>query len=396
MMKSIKMIILIIVLVLPFSLHAKQTISILYFDNTSGNEEYDWLRKGIADMLITDVAKSRYVRVVERGQLESILKEQALTFSGAIDEESAVEVGKLLNANTLIYGSFIIADKAIRIDARITDVETAIIATSLQSSGKVTEVFSVEKELAQKIFEYFEYAPPPELEVKETESYEAAKTYYEGISFLDNDEMEKAAERFRKAGDLDPLYRKPQKSLEEAYQFLKDFKQLRKQREMATLYEKADKLRIRLESDEWKTYAELVMETDFASMSPEEQQQFNDDHQAYVLCNTPTQCTWHLLFTLQEIGMKYESDFGNMEAKEKLYEEMLSIAQKSRETFAGDPFLPEILYMEIFTLNQLKKHDQVKSKAEEFMMEYPDYRLIGFVEDIYEQTLNNLDNEQKN
>jgi hypothetical protein len=52
--------------------------------------------------------------------------------------------------------------------------------------------------------------------------------------------------------------------------------------------------------------------------------------------------------------------------------------------------------MEIFTLNQLKKHDQVKSKAEEFMMEYPDYRLIGFVEDIYEQTLNNLDNEQKN
>lgn len=396
MMKLLKIVILITLLILPISLHAKETISILYFDNTSGNEEYDWLRKGIADMLITDVAKSRHVRVVERGQLESILKEQALTFSGAIDEDSAVEVGKLLNANTLIYGSFIVADKMIRIDARITDVETAIIATSLQSSGTVKQIFSVEKELAKKIFEYFEYAPPPELAVTETQSYEAAKTYYEGISFLDSGDMEKAAENFRKAGDLDPLYRKPQKSLEEAYQFLKDFKQLRKQREMANLYEKADKLRIRLESDEWKTYADLVMETDFASISPEEQQQFNDEHQAYVLCNTPTQCTWHLMLTLQEIGMKYESDFGNIEAKEKLYQEILSIAQTSREKSADDPFLPEILYMEIFTLNQLKKHDQVKPKAEEFMMEYPDYRLIGFVEDIYEQTLDHLDTEQRN
>jgi TolB-like protein len=60
----------------------RDTVSVLYFENTAGNAEYDWLSKGIADMLITDVAASGAVDVVERNSLSKVLKEQELALTG--------------------------------------------------------------------------------------------------------------------------------------------------------------------------------------------------------------------------------------------------------------------------------------------------------------------------
>ena len=45
-----------------------------------------------------------FYEVIERDQLEKIMKEQRLSLSGAIDENSAAEVGKLLGLNILIIG----------------------------------------------------------------------------------------------------------------------------------------------------------------------------------------------------------------------------------------------------------------------------------------------------
>ena len=46
-----------------------------------------------------------FYEVIERDQLEKIMKEQRLSLSGAIDENSAAEVGKLLGLNILIIGN---------------------------------------------------------------------------------------------------------------------------------------------------------------------------------------------------------------------------------------------------------------------------------------------------
>jgi TolB-like protein len=37
----------------------RETVSVLYFENISKNRDYDWLSKGMADMLITDLAGRR-------------------------------------------------------------------------------------------------------------------------------------------------------------------------------------------------------------------------------------------------------------------------------------------------------------------------------------------------
>jgi len=61
-------------------------------------------------------------------ELQSLLEEMSLGQSGILDESSAQQVGKLLGAQALVFGSFIHNfDNKIRIDARMVEVETVLV-----------------------------------------------------------------------------------------------------------------------------------------------------------------------------------------------------------------------------------------------------------------------------
>lgn len=374
-----------IVFFIPSSLQAKDVISILYFENTTQKFEYDWMRKGIADMLMTDIKKSDQIEVVERENLERVLQEHKLVLSGLTDPSQVFRVGRLLKANKLVYGSYIIMDETIRLDARITDVETGKIAQSINVSGRVRDLFSLEKKLAEKIFTHLTLKTPSEIEIQETDSFEALKTYYEGISLLDGGEVEKAVMKFRKAGQLDPFYQKPQKSLEDAYQFLKDYKSYRRQREIRNLYLQADKIRNRLRARKWTTYAEIVR-----SKSPGDLKRFERENPEYLLCDTPAQCTWVLMYTLRDIGNKYREYFNDIENGRRLDIEVFQIAERARDVFKKDPFFAHILFEQLGCLARLEDYNKLKTYAEEFLLKYPEYFMIESVEKIYERTLSHL------
>ncbi|RPJ04027.1 MAG: hypothetical protein EHM28_14175, partial [Spirochaetaceae bacterium] len=97
----------------------ERIISVMYFQNTTNTADYAWLSKGIADMLITDMAGQGNIRVVERADLEKILREQELAVSDLFDAAGAVRIGKLASAREAVCGSFIIQGTTIRIDAKL-------------------------------------------------------------------------------------------------------------------------------------------------------------------------------------------------------------------------------------------------------------------------------------
>jgi TolB-like protein len=380
---------IVLVAIAPPQKERKDILSVLYFQNTTRNKEYDWLSKGIADMLISDISKSYQLEVVERENLEKILKEQKLSLSGLTDESKAIEVGKLLNANKMVSGSYIVLGTTIRVDTKITDIETGKILKSVESSGTINDVFSLEKALAENILTHFNSKIPDQLNVRETNSPDASKTYYEGMALLDEGKSEKAIEKFQQATEIDPLYSKPQKNLEEAYQFLKDFKKAREQRELTKLYDKAEKLRARAEGKTFRTYAEIIREYMSTSRTQEELERFNDQNNIYLIANTRAQCMWMSMMTYIEITQVYERT-GNTKMERRLYEENVSIAERAKETYKGDPFLPEILSLQLTSFMYLENYTKVKEYAEKFLKAYPDYRMIQSVEDDYEKALQNL------
>ena len=65
----------------------KQTLAVLYFENNSmvDKDELEPLRKGLAEMLITELSHIEAFHVIERARLQELLKEVALGLSGALD-----------------------------------------------------------------------------------------------------------------------------------------------------------------------------------------------------------------------------------------------------------------------------------------------------------------------
>jgi TolB-like protein len=321
---------------------AEQAVTVLYFDNTTRGADYAWLSKGLADMLITDLASTGKVTVIEREEIQKVLAEQERALSEAFDEQSAVKIGKLLSASRIVAGSYIAAQNSLRVDAKLLDVETGRVLKAVQSSGTIDSLFTVEKSLAAKLLSEMGVAVPASL-ASETQSVQAAKAFYTGMDLMDTGDYQKAAARFKEAAVLDPFYLKPQKSLEDAYRFLKDFKNQRYQREITELYKKAAQLKARLSSTTWVTYADLLTQSYAKGMSAQDVKKITDADPTYFICETPAQCTWNLQNTLTEIGDKAVEYFQDTETEIRMHNENLAIAKDARTRFKDDPFLPEIL-----------------------------------------------------
>src|SRR3954462_2191658 len=86
--------------------NTKPRIAVIEFKNKADNQW--WYHGGAAaaqDVFVTELVKSGKFRVVEREQLEALMKEKGLTLSGDVDPSTAVKVGKLLGVNYLLTGA---------------------------------------------------------------------------------------------------------------------------------------------------------------------------------------------------------------------------------------------------------------------------------------------------
>ena len=168
-------------------------LAIIYFDNSGGEASMDKLKKGLADMLITDLSNVRMLDIVERDKLEAILKEQKLSNSKDFDPSTAAKVGKLLGAQIILTGGYFEMMGNMRIDARFIDVETGKILKSDGVDGATSSFFKIQKQLAWKIINNMDVKISDE-EKKELESKEKSKA----LSFEDLTEYSKALELYDK------------------------------------------------------------------------------------------------------------------------------------------------------------------------------------------------------
>jgi TolB-like protein len=108
----------------------KPVVAILDFTNSAllDHETYDPLRWGIAGMMITELQSNPNIQVVERERIRQVLDEIGLGKSGQVDPGTAAKAGKILGANHLILGAFVIDRKGnLRLDARAVNVESSVV-----------------------------------------------------------------------------------------------------------------------------------------------------------------------------------------------------------------------------------------------------------------------------
>lgn len=194
---------------------SKPTVAVLDFYNSaigSANAELAPLSKGIADMLIGELAANPGIRVVERDQIQKVLEEQKLSIDGRVENETAVKVGKLVGAHYMVTGTFV-TDRSgrMRFAARVFNTENSLVVFPTAGGptgvvdGKIDNFMDLVVQLAAKINSGAKLPDIParvgeaRKEAAKKVPYEAIALYSKGLAAKDAGNKQEAVTLFQKS-----------------------------------------------------------------------------------------------------------------------------------------------------------------------------------------------------
>ncbi|MDZ4183090.1 MAG: CsgG/HfaB family protein [Candidatus Cloacimonadaceae bacterium] len=112
---------------------AVKRIAIMPFEDKSGQKSKyggipDMLVDSIIGSLLQDKAASEFLEIITRDQINTVLREQQLSTSGLVDENSAAGVGMILGAHEIMTGKIL----------QINYVQPRTVAQELKETANVT------------------------------------------------------------------------------------------------------------------------------------------------------------------------------------------------------------------------------------------------------------------
>ena len=197
-------------------------IAVLPFDNSGSygqdKENFDALQKGIAGMLISELAANPAARVVEREQIQSLLEEQNLGAGGRVDPQTAAKIGKLVGARYIITGTFVDFYGDFRVDLRLVNTETSEIIKVESDRMQRDHLFDIIRSLATRLMKDVNLPPLPKSVSDQRMSRQVpteALTYYSrALLYQDRGQKDKAIDMYNKALAVFPDYAEAQTGLQ--------------------------------------------------------------------------------------------------------------------------------------------------------------------------------------
>jgi len=172
------------------------------------------LGKAVSAMLITELSGREGLRVIERNRLQDLLTEQRLSLSGRVDEETAIQVGRMVGAQYIIHGQVTSIGDMTRMDMRAVDVETSEVLEVQKLSDRTSELLSLVVKMADLFAAKLQLEPPSERRKIEQIPVQATIEFSRGVDFEDRGDTAQAVEHYRKALEIFPNHRDARKALE--------------------------------------------------------------------------------------------------------------------------------------------------------------------------------------
>jgi len=189
----------------------RPSLAVLYFDNISGEEEIDWLRSGLTEMLVTDLSQSPDLRVLGTDRVYEILDEMGRLDEPATSAAVVREVAESADVDHVVLGSFMQAGETIRITARLQDAVSGEVLASEQVEGEgESSIFSMVDELTRRLRTRLALAPPSsamldrELGEVTTSSVEAYRYFVDANRLHESGNVFAAIPLFERALEIDP------------------------------------------------------------------------------------------------------------------------------------------------------------------------------------------------
>lgn len=128
---------------------AEKRISVLPFEVLTQREDIKQFGVGTMDTITNALSNIPEFIMIDRGQLNAVIKEQAFQQSGFSDNKSTTEIGKILGADILVLGSIQYFENEYRINAHFTEVKTGKILKTVLVTGN--NIFKLQDQLASEL-----------------------------------------------------------------------------------------------------------------------------------------------------------------------------------------------------------------------------------------------------
>ncbi len=188
---------------------AARALAVVEIENLTQDASLDWLGRGVADLLTTDLAHVKGLDVISTERVRGLIARKTKG-QGPLPPGDAQEVAKEARADLFLSGALMKLGSRFRLDLRVQDT----------ASGQVVFADKVEGENAQAVFAMVdqatsgilaklvpgEAAAPPNVGASLTANVEALRAYEEGRSDFDRFLMDGAVAAFRRATELDPQF----------------------------------------------------------------------------------------------------------------------------------------------------------------------------------------------
>lgn len=186
-----------------------KAVAVMYFENQSGKQDLNWLREGLADMFITDLAHFNRLTVLSRQQLHLLLAEAGQKPSGEIQLIDALEVARKSHADEVVMGGFLTLGEKLLVTVRLFDAHSGQLVTAEQFVvDRPGDILSQVDLLSPKLAARLGGAPSDagkqaSLAETMTKSVEAYRYYSLGVSKAQAFQNAEAVSLLRKAIRLD-------------------------------------------------------------------------------------------------------------------------------------------------------------------------------------------------
>jgi len=210
---------------IPLAPSGKPSLAVMYFENNTGDESLDHYRKAISDLLITDLAQSKHLRVLSGSRIFNILRELNLLEEKSYSSKDLKEVAVRGGVENILLGNYTKAGDIFRVSVTLQEASTAELIGSEGVEGRGEEsIFSMVDELTRKIKANFklsaeDIASDIDREVGKitTSSPEAYKYYSEGAKYDHQGDLRQSIQLMEKAVAIDAGFSMAYRSMAVTY-----------------------------------------------------------------------------------------------------------------------------------------------------------------------------------
>jgi TolB-like protein len=197
-------------------------IAVLPFNNGGsygqGKEDFDALERGIAGMMISELAQNPAARVVERQEIQRLVDEQNLGAQGRVEGNTAAKIGKLVGARYMVMGTFVDFYGDFRVDVRLINTETGEVVKTESERMQRDHLYDIIRNVAGRLMKD---ANLPALTHQASDQRmsrqvptEALTYYSRALLYQDRGQKDKAVEMFNHALAIFPEYAEAQDGLQ--------------------------------------------------------------------------------------------------------------------------------------------------------------------------------------